>query len=88
MPHTLARRTLDHSSANSAIGDDGVIGSTQSCRWSDTDTFVLYSYFDRHLRSWTITAADEPDRVRVACRLWESFAEIREVDGVVVLTPD
>jgi hypothetical protein len=26
LPHTLARLRLDHSSASSAIGDDGVIG--------------------------------------------------------------
>ena len=26
VPHTLGRRWLDHSSASSAIGDDGVIG--------------------------------------------------------------
>ena len=26
VPHTLGRPALDHSSANSAIGDDGVIG--------------------------------------------------------------
>ena len=26
VPHTLGRCALDHSSANSAIGDDGVIG--------------------------------------------------------------
>ena len=24
----------------------------------DTDTFVLYPYFDRHLRSWTISAGE------------------------------
>ncbi len=27
--------------------------------------FVLYPYFDRHLRSWTITAGDEPGQLSV-----------------------
>jgi arginine deiminase len=56
----------------------------------DTDTFVLYPYFDRHLRSWTIAAADEPDRLRISRNhsLWETLAEILEVDKVAVLTTD
>jgi len=56
----------------------------------DTDTFVLYPYFDRHLRSWTITAADEPAQLTVARNhsLWDTLAEIVEVDEVAVLTTD
>jgi arginine deiminase len=56
----------------------------------DTDTFVLYPYFDRHLRSWTITAADEPARLTVARNhgLWNTLAEILQVDEVAVLTTD
>ncbi|PND54549.1 arginine deiminase [Mycobacterium sp. ENV421] len=56
----------------------------------DTDTFVLYPYFDRHLRSWTITAADEPDRLAVTRNhsLWDTLAEILKVDQVAVLTTD
>jgi arginine deiminase len=56
----------------------------------DTDTFVLYPYFDRHLRSWTISAADEPHRLTVSRNhsLWDTLAEILEVDEVAVLTTD
>jgi arginine deiminase len=56
----------------------------------DTDTFVLYPYFDRHLRSWTITAAEEPDRLTVSRNhsLWDTLAEILNVDEVAVLTTD
>ncbi len=56
----------------------------------DADTFVLYPYFDRHLRSWTITAGEEPDRLTVTRNhsLWESLAEILEVDEIAVLTTD
>jgi len=56
----------------------------------DTDTFVLYPYFDRDLRSWTITAADEPDRLTVSRnhKLWDTLAQILEVDQVAVLTTD
>ena len=32
----------------------------------DRDTFVLYPYFDRHLRSWTLTPGDEPGGLSVA----------------------
>jgi arginine deiminase len=54
----------------------------------DTDTFVLYPYFDRHLRSWTISAGDEPDRLSISRNhsLWDSLAEILEVDEITVLT--
>ena len=56
----------------------------------DTDTFVLYPYFDRHLRSWTITAAEEPARLPVTRNhsLWDTLAEILDVDEVAVLTTD
>ncbi|BBY65828.1 arginine deiminase [Mycolicibacterium helvum] len=56
----------------------------------DKDTFVLYPYFDRHLRSWTMTAADEPGRLSVTRNhsLWDTLAEILEVDEIAVLTTD
>ena len=56
----------------------------------DTATFVLYPYFDRHLRSWTITAGEEPGRLSVARNhsLWDTLAAIFEVDEVTVLTTD
>jgi len=56
----------------------------------DIDTFVLYPYFDRHLRSWTITAGDEPGQLSVSRNhsLWETLAEILDVAEITVLTTD
>ncbi len=56
----------------------------------DTGTFVLYPYFDRHLRSWTFTHTDEPGGFAIARNhsLWETLAEILEVPEVSVLTTD
>jgi arginine deiminase len=55
----------------------------------DVDTFVLYPYFDRNLRSWTITDG-EGGALEVARNddLWVSLAEILEVDAVQVLATD
>src|SRR5208337_4642666 len=44
----------------------------------DRATFVLYPYFDKDLRSWTITAGQEPGEL----------AETLGVDEVTVLTTD
>src|SRR5271165_3277564 len=54
----------------------------------DTDTFVLYPYFDRHLRSWSISEGEEPGRLSIAHNhnLWETLAEILEVTEITVLT--
>jgi len=54
----------------------------------DTDTFVLYPYFDRHLRSWTIAESDQPDRLTISRNhsLWDTLAEILEVPEIIVLT--
>ncbi len=56
----------------------------------DADTFVLYPYFDRHLRSWTITEGDDPGRLTITRNhsLWDTLAEILEVDAITVLTTD
>ena len=56
----------------------------------DVATFVLYPYFDRHLRSWTLTASDEPDGFSVVRNhsLWDTLAEILEVDQITVLATD
>ena len=56
----------------------------------DTATFVLYPYFDRHLRSWTITAGDEADHLSVTrnSNLWDTLATIFGVDEIHVLTTD
>jgi arginine deiminase len=56
----------------------------------DTATFVLYPYFDRHLRSWTITQGDHPDRLSISSNasLWDTLAGIFEVEEITVLTTD
>jgi len=54
----------------------------------DTDTFVLYPYFDRHLRSWTISEGDQPGQLTISRNhsLWDALAEILEVGEIIVLT--
>jgi arginine deiminase len=56
----------------------------------DRAIFVLYPYFDRRLRSWTVTAGDTKDELRVTHNrsLWDSLAEALGVDEVTVLTTD
>ncbi len=56
----------------------------------DADTFVLYPYFDRDLRSWTVTEGDELGQLTITRNhsLWDTLAEILEVDEVTVLTTD
>jgi arginine deiminase len=56
----------------------------------DRSTFVLYPYFDRHLRSWTITPSAEPGEFVVAHNqnLWRTLAEVLDVDEVRVLAVD
>ncbi len=56
----------------------------------DRDTFVLYPYFDRNLRSWTIQAGDEPGDLSIARNhsLWQELAEILGVPEIKVLTTD
>ena len=56
----------------------------------DRGTFVLYPYFDRHLRSWTITGGQEPGGLTVARNhdLWETLATLLGIPEVTVLTTD
>jgi arginine deiminase len=56
----------------------------------DRDTFVLYPYFDRNLRSWTIQAGDEPGSLSISRNhsLWQELAEILGVPEIKVLTTD
>ncbi|HVA51941.1 MAG TPA: arginine deiminase [Acidimicrobiales bacterium] len=56
----------------------------------DVATFVLYPYFDRHLRSWTLTAGEGPRAFNIAKNpdLWTTLAEILEVDKITVLATD
>jgi arginine deiminase len=55
----------------------------------DRSTFVLYPYFDRHLRSWTIVPGEEQGfTVTRNHNLWETLASTLQVDEVTVLTTD
>ena len=56
----------------------------------DRGAFVLYPYFDRRLRSWTVTAVDGTDDIRVSRNhsLWDTLAEALDVGEVTVLTTD
>jgi len=56
----------------------------------DAATFVLYPYFDRHLRSWTLARNEDAGGFSIVRNhsLWETLAEILEVPEVTVLTTD
>jgi len=56
----------------------------------DTATFVLYPYFDRKLRSWTIAPGEQPGQLTVSRNhsLWDTLAQILEVDQITVLATD
>lgn len=56
----------------------------------DQSTFVLYPYFDRHPRSWTIVPGAEPGdiAVRVNEDFWQALATALGLDRVTVLTTD
>ncbi len=56
----------------------------------DKATFVLYPYFDRHLRSWTLTGGADPGELSVSRNhsLWETMAQVLEVPEITVLTTD
>jgi len=56
----------------------------------DVGTFVLYPFFDRHLRSWTLRAGTTPSTLAVTRNqnLWATLADALEVDEIKVLTTD
>jgi arginine deiminase len=56
----------------------------------DRGVFVLYPYFDRRLRSWTVAPVDGTDGILVARNrsLWDTLAEALDVGEVTVLTTD
>jgi arginine deiminase len=56
----------------------------------DRGVFVLYPYLGQDLRSWTLTAGDEKDELRVTRNrsLWDTLARALDVDKVTVLTTD
>jgi len=56
----------------------------------DRATFVVYPYFDRDARSWTITAGEEPGALSVRANpdLWHTLAELLKVPEVTLLSTD
>jgi len=56
----------------------------------DRTTFVLYPYFDKDLRSWTIAPGQEPGELAVSrnADFWAALAQTLGVDAVTVLTTD
>jgi arginine deiminase len=56
----------------------------------DVATFILYPYFDRNLRSWTISKSETPGELTISRNhsLWNTLAEILEVPEITVLTTD
>jgi arginine deiminase len=56
----------------------------------DTATFVLYPYFNRQLRSWTIIQGLRNGELSISANhsLWDTLAGIFEVDEITVLTTD
>ncbi len=56
----------------------------------DRDTFVLYPYLERRLRSWTLTpnGTDRTVSVTRNHNLWDKVAEVLGVDEVRVLATD
>jgi arginine deiminase len=56
----------------------------------DVGTFILYPYFDRNLRSWTISDSDDPTQLAISRNhsLWDTLGEILEVPAITVLSTD
>jgi arginine deiminase len=55
----------------------------------DKDRFVLYPYFDRRLRSWSVASSRDGELVITRNRnLWETLARALHMDDVTVLTTD
>jgi len=56
----------------------------------DKDTFVLYPYFDRRLRSWTLTPGESGEGLVIARNhsLWDTLAHALDLAEITVLTTD
>jgi arginine deiminase len=56
----------------------------------DVATFILYPYFDRNLRSWTVGPGDTPGELAISRNhsLWDTLADILQVPEITVLTTD
>jgi arginine deiminase len=91
----VAHAVFDHGQANKVVAVElphshAFMHLDTVMTMVDTGTFVLYPYFDRHLRSWTISPGDGPGELSIARNhsLWDTLAEILEVPEVTVLTAD
>ncbi|MER6663929.1 arginine deiminase [Amycolatopsis japonica] len=80
--HTVVAVELPHSHATMHL--DTVMSMV------DRATFVVYPYFDRGARSWTITAGEEPSTLSVNAdeNLWHALAEVLKVPEVTLLSTD
>jgi arginine deiminase len=56
----------------------------------DRSTFVLYPYIDKNMRSWTLTAGEQPGELALSrnISMWEALARALRVTEVTVLTTD
>ncbi|EME55851.1 arginine deiminase [Amycolatopsis decaplanina] len=80
--HTVVAVELTHSHATMHL--DTVMSMV------DRATFVVYPYFDRDARSWTITEGEEPAALSVHANrnLWHTLAEVLKVPEVTLLSTD
>ncbi|MFI7120378.1 arginine deiminase [Amycolatopsis sp. NPDC049868] len=80
--HTVVAVDLPHSHATMHL--DTVMSMV------DRATFVVYPYFDRGARSWTITAGEAPSALSVNANddLWRTLAEVLKVPEVTLLSTD
>ena len=91
----LSRALFEHGQATTVVAVElpkshAMMHLDTAMTMVDRATFVLYPYFDRHLRSWTVTAGDEPGELRVVANrnLWRTLANVLGVEEVTVLTTD
>jgi arginine deiminase len=91
----LARTLIDSGQARTIIAVElprshAMMHLDTAMTMIDRDVFVLYPYFDRRLRSWTVTAGAEPGELSVTQNdsLWDTLARALEVEKLTVLTTD
>jgi len=91
----LTRALVDHHQADRVIAVElpkshAMMHLDTLMTMVDRDTFVLYPYVDRDLRSWTLTGEPGDDRLLVVenTSLWEELARALGGVGVTVLTTD
>ena len=54
----------------------------------DKDTFIVYPYLNKEIRSWTVTSHEGNLRVKSNGDLWEAIANALDVDKIKVLSVD